>query len=358
MENDVNIKSPYISVIVPVFNVEKYITECIESIIHQSLKELEIILVDDGSSDNTGQILDSYANLDERIMVIHKENQGVSAARNDGIKASTAPYLYIMDSDDYLELDALEYLYQVAVKENVDIVMADHRTFTEDFEYKTHHFFSEEFVTNDKTILEAIQKMILHFNYSPYKVLGDSALGIAPPWTRLVKSSLIKDNNLAFDSYVKGIFDDGLFAIEEMEFCSSLAYTQKIIYNYRLLASSLIHKYNPKRVEIHERIYEKLDQFAKKYHKNRSFYEAIYCRTIMNFVNLMDTYYLNNANPDNLISKIKQIKKCAEKPENKTAFKYVDVNYLTKTQYAVTRLVRLKAYLLIPLLFSIRKKLS
>ena len=100
-----------ISVIIPVYNVEKYIRECLDSVITQTFFDIEIILVDDGSSDKSGDILDEYAKNDKRITVIHKANGGVSAARNDGIAASGGEYLYIMDSDDYLEQDALETMY-------------------------------------------------------------------------------------------------------------------------------------------------------------------------------------------------------------------------------------------------------
>ena len=347
---------PKVSVIVPVYNVEKYIEKCVDSIIHQTLKEIEIILVDDGSTDRSGILLDSYQKDDKRIVVIHKNNAGVSAARNDGIKCSKGRYLYIMDSDDYLELNALEKMYKVATEQNVDIVMADHSTFVDDGEFVSHHFFSHEFVTRDKNILEAIQRMVLHFNYSPYRVSGDSALGIAPPWTRLVKAELIKNNGLQFDSYVKGIFDDGLFALEEMQICNSLAYIQTEIYKYRLLSSSLVHKYNPNRVEINKRISERLNDFTVKNEKNEDFKKAVYSRQIMNFVNLLDTYYLNQQYKKNIFNKIRMIKESSNDQAYYEAFKKCDLRYLTKTQVIVARLIKTKLYFLIPAFFWVRSK--
>ena len=99
-----------ISIVVPIYNVEKYLAECIESIQNQSYKNLEIILVDDESPDNSGKIAEKYASNDERIKVIHKKNGGLSDARNAGIEVATGDYLMFVDSDDLLTLDECEVL--------------------------------------------------------------------------------------------------------------------------------------------------------------------------------------------------------------------------------------------------------
>lgn len=112
----------FISVIVPVYNVEPYIAECIESIQNQSYKNLEIILVDDGSKDTSGDICDQYAAYDERIKVIHKENAGVSAARNTGIEAATGDYIGFVDSDDYIGPTMYEEMLQLIKEHDLDII--------------------------------------------------------------------------------------------------------------------------------------------------------------------------------------------------------------------------------------------
>ena len=110
-----------ISVIVPVYNVEKYLTKCVDSIMNQTYKDLEIILVDDGSTDNSGKICDEYVKKDKRFKVIHKKNGGLSDARNVGIKNSTGEYLSFIDSDDYIDNDMIECLYNACIKNNADI---------------------------------------------------------------------------------------------------------------------------------------------------------------------------------------------------------------------------------------------
>ena len=115
-----------ISIIVPVYNVENYIEECLESVIHQTFRDLEIILIDDGSTDKSGEICDEYARKDARIHVIHQKNSGLSFARNVGIDRATGDYLMFVDSDDYVTNDFCEALYKKAVNSNADIVIGQY----------------------------------------------------------------------------------------------------------------------------------------------------------------------------------------------------------------------------------------
>ena len=112
-----------VSIIVPVYNVEKYIEKCLNSLISQSYKNIEIILIDDGSKDNSGKICDKYKRKDPRIKVIHKENAGVSEARNSGMQKATGEYLCFVDADDFVMNDYIEYLHQLIVKGSSDIAI-------------------------------------------------------------------------------------------------------------------------------------------------------------------------------------------------------------------------------------------
>ena len=114
---------PHVSVIVPVYNVGGYLRNCIDSIVAQTLKDIEIILVDDGSTDESGKICDEYAAQDKRIRVIHKTNGGLSSARNSGIDAATAPFLMFIDSDDWVEQGFCEKPYLAAKNYNADLVL-------------------------------------------------------------------------------------------------------------------------------------------------------------------------------------------------------------------------------------------
>ena len=124
--------NPVISVIVPIYKVEEYLSRCIDSIINQTYKNLEIILVDDGSPDNCPKICDDYAKKDNRIKVIHKENGGLSDARNAGVRASTGEYIVFVDSDDWIELSMLDTLYNLLADNRCDVASCGIRMVWED----------------------------------------------------------------------------------------------------------------------------------------------------------------------------------------------------------------------------------
>ena len=111
-----------VSIVVPVYNVEKYLRQCMDSIVNQTLKEIEIICVDDGSTDSSGDILDEYASRDNRVRVIHKENKGYGHSMNMGFHAANGKYIGIVESDDYAEPEMFEVLYEEAEKKQLDVI--------------------------------------------------------------------------------------------------------------------------------------------------------------------------------------------------------------------------------------------
>lgn len=131
---------PLISVIVPVYKVEKYIHKCIDSILNQTFRDFELFLVDDGSPDHCGKICDEYAVKDDRVIVIHKENGGLSDARNVAIDRAKGDYLTFIDSDDYVALDYLESLYNALIQSDSDIAISNITTFAENGQYDNEFY--------------------------------------------------------------------------------------------------------------------------------------------------------------------------------------------------------------------------
>ena len=125
--------NPKVSIIVPIYNAEKYMKKCIDSILSQTLKNIEIILVNDGSSDNSANIADEYSRLDKRVRVIHQNNSGPSVARNTGISVARGEYIGFVDSDDYIEQTMYEELFKSADKNNVQVAMC---SYIENYIYK------------------------------------------------------------------------------------------------------------------------------------------------------------------------------------------------------------------------------
>ena len=168
-----------VSIIVPVYNVEKYIEKCLKSLISQSDKNIEIILIDDGSKDNSGKICDTYKRKDSRIKVIHKENAGVSEARNLGIQKATGRYLCFVDADDFVMNDYIEYMHQLIVKESSDIAVCT----------KMFSNFNEEQSSDEMIeVLDGENAIIRILNYR-------MPIGV---YSRIFKKDLIKDNGIKF----------------------------------------------------------------------------------------------------------------------------------------------------------------
>lgn len=124
-----NNQAPLITVVVPIYKVEEYLDECVQSILNQTYHNLEIFLVDDGSPDRCGEMCDTYAEKDSRVKVIHQKNRGLSGARNSAIDIATGEYITFVDSDDYLKEDMIETLYQEVLQYNAEIATAAYESF-------------------------------------------------------------------------------------------------------------------------------------------------------------------------------------------------------------------------------------
>ena len=163
-----------ISVIIPVYNVEDHLKQCLDSIISQTYKNLEIIIVDDWSTDNSGKICDEYAENDKRIKVIHQKNAGLSAARNTGLKVATWKYIWYIDSDDYIELDMYEKLYNLIENTKSDLAISNRYIGEKDGSRRKNTNFPNKKIINSN---EALQ----YFYDSMYV------------WNKLYKKYIIKD---------------------------------------------------------------------------------------------------------------------------------------------------------------------
>ena len=180
-----------VSVIVPVYNAEKYLVKCLDSVVSQTLENIEIILVDDGSQDGSSDICKTYAQKDGRITYFRKENEGLAAARQDGMERASGEYIGFLDSDDWLELNMYERMYSVAKKENADVVFCN--AFFNDEEKDRIHL--EPGVYNR----ERIEKEILPRSLSGISEKGGNSVIRWSNCLRIYRKSLITDNNIAFN---------------------------------------------------------------------------------------------------------------------------------------------------------------
>ena len=207
-----------VSVIIPVYKVELYLQQCIESVINQSFQNLEIILVDDGSPDNCPQICDEYAKKDNRIKVIHKENGGLSDARNVGLDLATGDYIFFVDSDDFIATNCIQELTKEAQKGEYEVTIAKHASSFQPTRQKEN---SKELTTNCQ-----IAKAFCETDFSPCA------------WNKLYKTKFIKDNSLRF---FKGIlFEDQLWSLQWVTRASRICLLSNITYIYNTRSDSIM----------------------------------------------------------------------------------------------------------------------
>lgn len=308
------------SIVVPCYKVERFLPKCIESLCSQTMREIEIILVDDGSPDNSGKICDEWANKDKRIKVIHKSNGGVSAARNDGLALAQGEYIIFCDSDDWMASDALESLYVKAKETDADIVIGDVAQVFGNIE-KIVHFYDKEFVTSDKEYIDELIKTNFCRKYCPNPYNGKPAFGYGGPWNKAVRRAFLIDNQVKFDVRVKGIFDDIIYTAYILAKAKKIAYIQKNIYYYRILSNSITHSYKSNLLEINDAIFNSWNEFIAKYGADGRFAEAYSANVIRRLKSTLGLYYFSPKNPMSLSEQFKDIKRLIKQEPYATAIK-------------------------------------
>lgn len=248
---------PKVSVIVPIYNVEKYLEKCINSLLSQTLEDIQIILVNDGSKDNSGNIAKEYEkNNKDRVIYVEKENGGLSDARNYGLKYATGDFIAFLDSDDYIEKNAYEKMYNKAIEENADYVECD---FIWEFPNK---------IRVDKQYPYKNKKEMLSF----VRVVA---------WNKLIKRQLIIDNNLEFPKGLR--YEDVEFTYKLIPFINKFAYVDKPFIHYVQREGSIANVQNERTAEIFT-VLDNVIEFYKKnniYEKYRDELEYNYARYLL-----------------------------------------------------------------------------
>ena len=262
-----------LSIIVPVYNVEKYLPKCLESLIKQTLKDIEIICVNDGSMDNSLAILKEFASKDSRIRIIDNQHQGVAKTRNTGIEQSTGEYIGFVDSDDYIDIDFFEKLYNSATKSNSDIAIASI--------LKHKNFFN---IYNAKYTKEEIAITI----QDKIKLCEDKKHFFFYAWNKIYHSGFIKENNIKFSE--GQIYEDVMFAIKALYYSNKIISVYGTKYHYIEHENSLT-KYKDKTGEKEQdlvKAYSELQEFCNS--KNIEISERLNYYTKENFGFILNLY--------------------------------------------------------------------
>lgn len=331
-----------ISVIIPVYNAEKYLDRCIDSIINQTYKNIEIILVNDGSKDNSLNICKKYQKLDKRIKLINKKNEGVSIARNKGIEIATGEYLYFCDADDYLDIHALEYYYKEI--QNSDLIISDYYIVNENKNIKKSNSFPKNIRIDTIKEIDNLKISLLSNSYKHSNILnGDyTGEGLGFVWNKLFRKSIVDKNNIRFP---KGIIlcEDVCFIYKYLDNCKKIKLINKPLYYHEIINTGATLRYKPEIIDSERTFIDETWYITKS--NNTNIIEAYYARLIRMLSWDFMFYIFHKDNKNNKNSLIKKM--FNEIPEYKKAIKNAKYRHLTKKQSVFLFLMKTKQYWII-----------
>ena len=296
---------PDISIIVPVYNASEYLERCIYSLINQSLNNIEIILIDDGSTDNSIEICQKYSGCDNRIKIYKQKNSGQSIARNKGIEIAEAPFLMFVDSDDWIDTDTCECLLDRIVGEGADVVIF---TYSREYENKS---LKKNIFNGDKSFDENECKN-LHRRFAG--IIGDelhnpeNSDSLAPVCTKMYKKSIIIENKLRFEDIREIVsYEDGLFNLNYFKFVKKCIYIDRTFYKYwRSNLKSTTKKYYVDLIPKFKVLFQKIDNYIINNSLPAEYNEGLSNRIALNLITVC-LKTVSNSNPISLLSKLKYI---------------------------------------------------
>ena len=272
-----------ISIIVPVYNTENYLEKCLYSLVNQTYKNIEIIIIDDGSPDNSMNIIQKFVLADNRVKVISQKNQGLSGARNTGMNNANGDYIMFIDSDDWIEIDTCEKAINASEKYNADVVFWPYIKEFSDLQKDNYLFDKTEIIWSEKNINQLSRRMV--------GLVGDeltnpqSIDNLVTAWGKLYKKSVIGDVRFT-DTKIIGT-EDALFNIEVFLEINSAVYIPDLLSHYRKdNESSLTHNYKRKLVSRWKEMYSRIKFLLDRNDMSREYYDALKNRICFGLIGL------------------------------------------------------------------------
>jgi glycosyltransferase involved in cell wall biosynthesis len=316
--------NPKVSIIVPVYNTEKYLIKCLDSLIFQTLNEIEIICVNDGSQDNSLEILYDYAREDKRIRVINQANSGVSNAKNNAIDIAIGEFITFVDSDDWIEKNHCEVLYKTIKENEADVVMF---SYYREYENKCliKHVFDEDIIFNiDKS--KDLYRM--HIGLIGTELSEPENAGkICSSCTKLYKASIIKENNIKnVDLNIIGTYEDGLFNLHYYKFVKKAVYINQPLYHYRKTNDdSITSVYRPNLTRQWNNLYDIFYQYINENKLGEDFKKALLNRISIDLIALGLNVEFSNKT---IIKKIKEVKAIISNKRYREAVRKLEIRYM------------------------------
>lgn len=249
--------NPLISIIVPVYNVQRYLQKCIYSILNQNYKDIEIILVDDGSTDNSGKMCNNYQIQYSNVRSFHKENTGLGLTRNYGLKYANGDFVMFVDSDDYLKENCVTELVQFVINNNVDTVIGGYTRVDNNGKILFEEKYQENIYHRQEVKNNCFTRMLGNL----YKSNDNIKMSV---WNCLYSMDLIIKNQICFPSERKYISEDLIWDSEYFKYATKVAISNSVAYFYRYNPSSLTNSYNKERFPLSIDLYNYINNFIIK----------------------------------------------------------------------------------------------
>lgn len=332
------------SIIVPIYNAESYIEKCIDSVLTQTFKNYELILVNDGSEDNSLEIVKKYSNL-ENVLVISKKNTGVSDTRNIGLKSATGDWITFLDSDDWLDNNALEIINEIIEKNEVDIIQSNLYINNKNQQNILNEKLKDIIIEDKKNIIDTIisvkyGEMKYHNIYGNCRCAGG----------KFYKHDLIKKNKIEFIKNLAA-FEDGIFNLHAYYNANKIYIMKNAIYHYRYNNNSQTHNYisNENQQNKNELIIKGIKDFFKKY--NIGYNESFnYCLFDLTLVAINNSVGFNKS----INATMKEIKNIIKNNNISQIIKKINISYLKGKDKIFYYLMKFKLYVIMYIMYKIK----
>lgn len=345
--------NPTISIIVPIYNGADSIKKCISSICDQTYKEIEIVLIDDGSKDDTLNICQEYANQDSRIVVLHQENGGVSVARNNGLEHMSGKFVMFVDADDFIDENACRKCLDALNENKSDIVTAN-KIFHIGTRVQKNVLYSNPSFTrsgNEKELF-ILDLMTTYYdalmNKVPYLSCGVTA--------KLFNADLIREHDIKFQENCR-FGEDVVFNMECFQWAKSISYIDYDVYHFCVNSGSSTHKFRSDWNKSHEVFMDCIDLFNEKYHKDERFLHSAEMMKVNRISSLAVTYYFHKDNPKGFISSYKEFSAFVKSNKYSKAVKNVKEYLLTDNQRKIVFLLKHHMLFLFSVICYVRNRL-
>lgn len=342
------IEKPLISVVVPVYNVENYMRQCIDSLLNQTLSNIEIILVDDGATDTSPKICDEYARRYSCIKVIHKLNGGLGSARNAGMKEARGKYIGFVDSDDYVSVKMYETLLDLAETNKADCAYCEFTRFWNDTVDVTKQPKKTIKVYSGKEILASY--LLDRIGCSPSEK-EDCSYG-ASVWLGLFRNDVIQRSKVEFVSEREFIAEDMIFDIDFIPFCKRIVHTNEALYFYRFNPDSLTTRYVPDRFERNVVLCNEMNSRLDKTY-NSDVYKIRLDRYFLKITRIALIEEIAHLSENGWRTARANISRIANNQELNQILKTYPLSFLPKAQKIFFYALKQKMYLLVAILIKI-----